>query len=111
MSRLKLPFSISNVKNFEELRKYTAISLKDIIELLNGKVTPLDNMDVSFVSVTFAAANTNIEVAHTLTRLPVGYIVVGRSAAITVFDGTIASTETSISFRSSGTGTATILVF
>jgi hypothetical protein len=63
------------------------------------------------ITVEFTAANTDVQVLHQLGKVPLGYHVVGRSGNFVVYNGTVPSSESDITLRASGTGTATIFVF
>lgn len=62
-------------------------------------------------TVTFTVANADVVVPHELGKVPLGYHVVGRSGNFTVYNGTVPSSESQLTLRASGTGTADILVF
>lgn len=72
-----------------------------------------DNLDVRRVTVTtHATPGTEFSVAHTLGKVPVGYIVYGQSAAGSVYDGVTANTKTTLYLKSDVAGAAfKIIVF
>jgi hypothetical protein len=109
--RIKTVQDISNVGSWEDLRRYASISLKSIVDVVNGDVDLVDNCRTSLVSVTFTAANTETKVAHGLGKVPQGYITVGRSADVRVYDGASDSTSENVFVRASGAGTVRLLVF
>jgi hypothetical protein len=57
----------------------------------------------------FTASAVNVAVAHGLGRVPAGYMVVGRSANVTVYDGSDPSTESELVLRSSGAATVQVV--
>jgi len=60
-----------------------------------------DNVDVRRVSVTsHATPGTEFSIAHTLGKVPTGYIVAGQDAAGSVFDGATANTEAALYLKS-----------
>jgi len=65
-----------------------------------------DNWDAQVISVTLAAANVEQAVAHSLKRVPGGYIVVSIDKAAVVYDGITAWTTTNIYIRSNTAATA-----
>jgi len=96
----------------------------DLMLALDGMVTNLmglfdkginidDNLDVKEVAITTnGVADTEDGFAHTLKRVPKGYIVVKRDKAGTIYDGASAWTSTTIYLRSNvATVAATILVY
>jgi len=79
-------------KNFQRL-------MDQLVELFNGGLNFTDNFECTIASVTIALTDT--EIPHTLKRVPVGYIVMGRDQAGIVYDGAIAWTTENIYVRSS----------
>ena|SRR3990167_888968 len=60
-----------------------------------------DNLDIKRVSVTsHGTPGTEFSVAHTLGKVPTGYIVYGQAAAGSVYDGTTANTKTTLYLKS-----------
>jgi hypothetical protein len=57
----------------------------------------------------FVTAGVDVSVAHDLGRIPAGYIAVGRSAGISVYDGSVPSSETLLVLRATGAGVAFVL--
>jgi hypothetical protein len=77
-----------------------------------GSRDPSQNIDGVWVSVTFAAPNTNQVVTHNLFRLPVGYIPVEKVAACDVYDGSpVAKTTTQITLKGTVATTVTLFIF
>lgn len=111
MGKVQTSQDIHNVETWEDARRYVSQSLNAIVATLNGGVDLIDNATTSLVTVTFATANTELGVKHPLGRVPRGYLLVGRSADIRVFDGGTANTSQLIFLRASGAGTARLLVF
>lgn len=109
--KLKTIQDLSNVRSWEELRRYTSQILNDLMDIINGNVDLVDNCGTSLVSVTFSAANTETKVAHTLGRTPQGYLVAGSSADIRVFDSSSVSTAEALFLKASAAGTVRLLVF
>lgn len=60
--------------------------------------------------VFFTSAGADVNVPHGLGRIPAGYLVVGRSASITVYDGAAPSSADYLVLRASGAGSAQVLV-
>jgi len=103
-----------NIESAEDDDKERALSiqLKDYYYILNKGIIPTDNMRGSLLNVTFAALNSNVRISHGLDFAPTNYFVVGLSAPLTVYDGTIVNDKTFANFRCSGTtGAARIFVF
>lgn len=102
---------ISNVQDFEQLRRFSARLFKQISEILNGEVNFTDNFRASIAEVEFTAANTEQRITHGLGKAPIGYIAIGKSANMNLYDGETDTTQTEIYIQSSATGTAKILIF
>jgi len=87
------------------------LCIKEIVDLVNGSIDVVDNVNVSSVSVTFSGASTTVEVPHTLGRVPRGYLVAKLSTGITIFDGSGTNTDSLLYVQATGAGTATLLVY
>jgi hypothetical protein len=59
----------------------------------------------------FATADTDVSVEHGLGRVPAGYVVIGLSASVRVYDGSAAPSESLLTLRASGAATALVLTF
>lgn len=72
-----------------------------------------DNFDGRRVAVTsHATPGTEFSVAHTLGKVPIGYIVIGQAGAGSIYDGATASTKTTLYLKSDAAATSfRILVF
>lgn len=107
--KLKIP-DLNNQTDFEEFRRFASSCVSQIRDVINGRVSLTDNCETSLVSVTFSAAGDQ-DVKHQLGRTPQGYIVAGRSANISLFDGSGERNTESISIQSDGAGSASLLIF
>ena len=109
---MKVPnTTISNLTTVDEIQRYTAISLGSIINVINGNLTFGENLSGSFNSATFTGAGQEQGISHGLKRVPQGYIVVGRSTGITIYNGENANTVSTLYLRSTGVGTISVFVF
>lgn len=104
------PTDVSNVGTWEELRRFAGSAIRDIITVINGGVDLVDNCATRSLTVTFTAAG-SVTVDHGLGRVPRGYVIVGRTTNIQVFDGVTLSTDKLLSLQTSGAGVVRILVF
>lgn len=95
----------------EELPRFLTLFGEQVARALNSGLDFETNFNSKFVSITFSATNTDTSVAHGLGRVPAGYIIIGLSAALTVYDGVGANTATNLFLRASATGTARLLVY
>ena len=62
------------------------------------------------IEFTFTGPGVDVAVEHKLGRIPVGYLVVKRTASMTVYDGVASSSEDWLVLRASAAGTAYVLV-
>ena len=78
---------------------------EQVSQAINGRIsfgngTTPDNIDGVWISVTTpGTANTDFTVTHNLGRVPVGYIVMRKSAAVDVYTGSVAATTTQLTLR------------
>jgi hypothetical protein len=77
-----------------------------------GAGTNKDNIDGAWIAVTTpAGANTDFAVTHNLGRIPVGYIVMTKSAACDIYTGSVGGTTTQLTLRGTVNGvTVTLFV-
>lgn len=107
-------------QNQKDLRQFD----RDLITVLSGWDNILkaildrginfdDNLDIRRVSVvSHGTPGTEFSVAHTLGKVPTGYIVYGQTAAGSVYDGTTANTKTTLYLKSDvATVTFRLVVF
>jgi hypothetical protein len=98
--------------------------LQDLIRVLDERDSNLkaildrggsfdDNMDVRRVSVvSHVTPGTEFSVAHTLGKVPLGYITAGQNAAGSVRDGTTSNTATTLFLKSdASSATFRLIVF
>lgn len=79
--------------------------------ILNRGARFEDNIDCRLVSVTSdATPGTEFSVAHTLGKIPVGYLVYGQNGAGSVYDGTTANTATTLFLKSDAASTSFRLI-
>lgn len=110
MSKVQASSDLSTIDE-SDIKKYVTLVLQDIVDKVNGKLELGVNVSGKVLSFTFAAANSDTSVAHGLGRVPVGYLLAGSSASMSVYNGSIANTASSLTIRSSTAGTASIYVF
>lgn len=102
-------FDTSNL-NQADFMVFVSKMLNDVKSILNGGLLVQDNCSFKVADVQFTAANSEVKINHSLGRLPLGYILIGASAAMSLYNGVTASSVQDIYVRSSATGSATILV-
>lgn len=92
-----------------ELANWT-LTLKSI---LDGGISIDDNVDARRVSVvSHGTPGTEFNVAHTLGKIPLGYIVTGQDGPGTLYDGATATDKVTLYLKSdAATTTFRLLVF
>ncbi len=89
---------------------------EEIARALNGRVgfgdgTDSENIEGTWISVTTPGTpNTDFTVTHGLDRLPAGYLVMVKAAAVDIFDGSVAATISQITLRAT-VGSVAIKLF
>lgn len=110
-------WNIENIKTedeedpLKERWKYLSIQLKSYYDILNGDLTFQDSFAGKTITAEFTVVNTDTTFAHGLGFTPTGYIPIGYSAAMRVYDGVGTWNNSDIVLKSDVVGTATILVF
>lgn len=111
MSKITQSTDFDRLQTLEDLKRYLNKFGEDVVAQVNGGLTFAENLDATTVSVTFSSANTDTALAHGLNRIPTGYILVGSTAAMGLYDGVNASTASLLYLRASATGTARVLIY
>lgn len=109
--KIAAPLSLASIKTWEDLRRFTAESLSQLLSLVNGRISIQDNLETSVVDATFSASSITVAVPHTLGRVPTGYIVASLSASLIVFNGNKDHTDAVLYVQASAAGTAKLIVF
>lgn len=105
--KLQLPDPLKDIKTFTELieavRKYQTDFneallrfTRRIVDVLNGGIKITDNFDAQILTITTAGADTEVVVAHTLKRIPQGYIVLSVDKAGVIYTSGTAWTASNI---------------
>lgn len=94
-----------------DLPRFLTLFGEQVARILNNGLDFETNFNSKLVSLTFSSANVDTSVAHGLGRVPSGYIIIGLSADLTVYDGIGTNTTTNLFLRASATGTARLLVY
>lgn len=95
----------------EDVKRFTNIALEQIKQMLNNGLLISDNFNAKQLNITFSVANVDQAAIHGLGRVPTGYIVIGTTTALNVYDGASTSTSQVLYLRSSATGTARLVVY
>lgn len=107
--------SISQVDSLDDLKRYLAIYLAKLPQVLNGQVTFGDNIrSAGPLTVTFDYSGQVVAVNHNLNYVPAGYWVVYQNAAVIVYAadfGAYPWTNTQIFLTANGAAIAKVIVF
>lgn len=95
----------------KELPRFIDIFAQDVVNVVNGNLEFGTNVKTSLISAAFTSANTDATFNHSLGKVPTGYLVAGLSASMVVYAGSNASTNKTITLKSSAIGTASLLLF
>ena len=82
------PVEVTNLTSVNDLTRFLQPFISQVVSALNSGLTISDNFRAAIVGITFpASANTNIQVKHTLSSTPIGYLVIQSSVSGTVYNG------------------------
>lgn len=109
MALIKQSPNVSDISDMPEKFRYIQLFLQAVVDVVNGRLTLAENHLMPSVNVTFSEADTNKTVSHGLGRAPRGFIVVGLTASMIIYDGSISATAQNITLKSSAAGTAKLL--
>jgi len=90
----------------DRLIRYTS----KVGDILNKGIRATDNWDAYIVTVTLVAADVEQAVAHTLKRVPTGFMVLSTDKAAQIYNGGTAWTATNIYIRSNVANTTAKVV-
>ena len=108
--KLTIP-DISQQNEWDDAKRFVSISFERIQDLFSNNITFGDNFNGQIVSAVFATANAEVTIAHTLNRVPTGFIPVLPSVAMSVYNGSTPWTASSVYLKSTVAGNCNILVF
>lgn len=100
---------VSNVESFEDLKRFTTQFLEQAKTAINGGIS-IENLRAKLVSLSVTQTSSDIQVAHSLGIIPIGYLKL-QGANISIYDvGKSSWTTENIFIRASATGDVTLLV-
>lgn len=111
MSKLKAAPDVSNVRDLEDLKRFSKQILSDIFDTVNGGLEFKSNIWSDIQDVVFVSANAETQVPHSLQKVPTGYVLVGSNVAATLYNGASTWTKTHIYLKSSAVVSARVLIF
>jgi hypothetical protein len=110
MTKISASADVSNVE-MGDLSRFVTQFQNNVLDVVNGNLTFGENIKSQLAPVSFGAANTEVQIGHTLKKVPSGYIVAAASVAMQVFNGTSANTSEFLYIQSTAAGSAQILIF
>ena len=108
--KIRLPIDVQSIQDmYRSLVDYTYL----VASLLNGGLSFSDNFNAKTVSITdTGSANTDFAVAHTLKKIPTGYLLISNNKAGYVYNGSGTWTTSAIYLRHSVANAAiTVIIF
>lgn len=113
MASIQASAEIYDIKEDSEKFRYIQLFLQAVKQVVNGRLEFSTNVKFSPVTVEFTAANTSLLITHGLSRVPKGYLVVSKSADMTIYGDNVnislIANSSTITLKSSATGTCQIL--
>jgi hypothetical protein len=108
-----IPRNNWNLVNVKEESKWETLTnfLKDVYTILNKGIVVQDNFRGALLDIEFTVANEDLAIIHGLSYTPTKYIVLNRSSAFNVYDGSSSADQKFFYLRASSLGTATVLIF
>lgn len=92
-----LPELVENTRRYQsDLNEALLRFTRKIVDVLNGGIRVEDNFDAQIITVTTAGADTEVNVAHTLKRTPIGYLVLSRNKGGVIYDSGTSWTSSNI---------------
>lgn len=103
---------IDNQKTLDGVKLQVQRFANQVEQVVNNGLSFADNFKSQTIIVNFTVANTDTQIRHQLGSIPVGYIPIGKSVSLDIYDGsTDVFNKTFVTLKSSAIGTATILIF
>lgn len=111
MGLIQASSQFTNVDKDEDKFRFIQVFQQQVQSVVNGKIEFVSNIQSKLKQVTFTATDTDTSIDHGLGIIPNGYFIVGLSAAMIIYDGSLETTSSVIFLRSSAIGIASIMFF
>jgi hypothetical protein len=111
MSKLTRSTNFTQLEEIEELKKFLALFGEEVVLTINGRLDFETNFACQLVRVTFSAASTDTAVAHSLGRVPTGFLLYYLDSPVAIYNGATANTSTTFYLRASNPATAKVILF
>ena len=103
---------IDNQKDLAGVKLQVQRFANEVEQTVNNGLSFADNFKAQILVVNFTSANTNTQINHQLGSVPTGYIPIGKSVSLDIYDGsTDVFNKTFVTLKSSAIGSATIMIF
>lgn len=110
MSYVQTLSDLANVEDPAEFIRFSSSLLASIVDTVNGNLEFDKNIKSQIIEFNFTSANSDLTKPHNLGHEPTGFIVVSKSAAGDVYDGSSWSPST-ITLRCTTTIDTKVIVF
>lgn len=112
MAKLTVIPDVSQVNGLDEVKKFTAMNFKTIVNEINGRLNFVSNIEAAGpYQVEFPNGSDVVIVTHNLSRVPTGFLVINLDSGIVVFKpATPAWTNSRIYLQATAAGSALIYV-
>lgn len=111
MTKIKDKFQFGNIEDIDQMGRFMELFNNDINDLLNGNLEFDDNLRTSTLSVNFTTANAQLQIAHSLGRTPIGYILAKTNTPARLYDGGTLNDSKFVYIKSDAVANTTIVVF
>lgn len=111
MPQIRTNVDFSNIKSIDELVRFLSPFINNLQSVINGNLEFTSNFKAILLDTKFSTANLNTGIAHTLGRVPLGYINVGSNVATQLYDGSSPNSADFIFLRSTVVSNVKLLIF
>lgn len=111
MGRIQAPNELGRIQDAGEFQRYVSRIILDIYNVINGQIDFGQNLRTQRIEHAFSQTNVEYAIPHFLGRVPSGYLVVGKTAAADVYDGSTSWTDRVIYLKASAAATIRLEVF
>lgn len=114
MTKLRHQFNFTNLDDVDELSRYLNLFSSEITGVVGGELEFDVNLRSSTVDVSFTTANQQLQIKHTLDKVPTGYILAGSDVATRIYNGTNGTkdwTDTNIYLKSDTIAKVKLIIF
>jgi hypothetical protein len=112
MAKLTTFTDLGKIKDLETFIRFSSNAVMEMQSILNGKIEFDSNIPSQTKTVFFPMANMDLTVDHSLAKTNLSYLVASKTAACDVYNGSVETTVSTVTLRSSVAGvTVTLILF